>query len=130
MMQHLNSVYVIGKYKKARINQAGSSKVASFQVSVCKSYKDKAGEWQKIWDNVPVKAWGKIAELVEGLPDGCTIMVRGSIKTESWEKDGKKNYATLVNVAAPEGFVQLQAEPGPAPQQHSFDGGNPEDVAF
>lgn len=127
-MQHLNSVYVIGKYKKARINQAGNTRVANFRVGVCKSYKDKEGIWQKQWDDVPVKAWGKLADLVERLPEGCTVMVRGSIKTESWEKEGKKNYATLVNVAFPDGFVQMQAEP--AEQYPAEQNQTPEDSTF
>ena len=45
-----------------------------------------------------VEAWGKMAEEVRGLKQGEFINIKGSIKIEKWEKDGKPRSQKVVTI--------------------------------
>ena len=71
-------------------------------ISVCRVYvavieggqsEDTPANWQNL------TLWREQAErLCEYAQKGDTITVKGSIKTDTWEKDGQTHYKTYVNV--------------------------------
>jgi single-strand DNA-binding protein len=93
----VNKAIILGRLgKDVELKYTGSQKaVASFSVATSESYTDKSGQKQESteWHNVEV--WGKLAELCkEYLQKGSECYVEGSIKTESYEKNGEKKYIT------------------------------------
>ena len=68
--------------------------VTKFRLAVGWKGKDKEGvEW------VPCVAFGKLSEIcAEYLTKGKQVLVVGSYKTRSWEKDGEKRYSTEIVV--------------------------------
>ena len=96
-MASLNKVMIIGhlgKDPELRYTQSGKA-VASFSVATSESWKDKGGQKQENteWHNVVV--WDKMAENAkEYLAKGSSVYIEGSLKTQSWDKDGQKHYKT------------------------------------
>lgn len=51
------------------------------------------------WHRVTV--WGRLAEmLADKLREGAMVLVEGSLRTSSYEKDGQKRYVTDVNASS------------------------------
>lgn len=98
-MSGLNKVIVMGNVgNDPEIRQTSSGQsVCNFNVATNESYEDKSGqrkdrtEWHKI------VVWSKLAEIcAEHLKKGNQVLVEGKLQTNSWEKDGKKNYSTNI----------------------------------
>jgi single-strand DNA-binding protein len=77
------------------------TKRATFSVAVDAGYKDDAGEWQNEVD------WVRVVTFREKLIDktlsepglkGRLAFIDGQLKTRSYEKDGKPQYMTEVQV--------------------------------
>lgn len=86
----------IGKDPEARHLDSGVT-VANFSLATNESYTDKNGNKQTLteWHNVVI--WGKLAEVMEKYgKKGQMIYVEGSLKTESYDKDGGKRYVTKI----------------------------------
>lgn len=73
------------------------NKVASFSLATSEKFKSKDGivtestEWHNI------KIWNNIAEIASKfLKKGDLVSLEGKIKTETWEKDGQKQYKTTI----------------------------------
>lgn len=82
-----NSVHLRGRAgKDAETRMAGTKSVTKFSLATSWS-KDKA-EWHNI------EAWG--SEEAAGVKKGDRIELWGYLKTNSWEKDGRKNYMTVI----------------------------------
>lgn len=64
------------------------------------AYKDKqTGEKKSITDFHNLSADGKLAELIaKHAKKGDPLYIVGSLKTQSWEKDGVKHYKTFVKL--------------------------------
>lgn len=59
--------------------------------------KTKDGQPKDVYEYHKVVVWGKNAELCSRhLKAGSKVLVRGEIRTESYEKEGKKNFITKV----------------------------------
>jgi len=87
----------LGKNPEYRTTQ--NSEFASFSLAISETYKDKSGEKQTSTEWVNCVVWGKLASIVEKyLKKGSKLYVEGKLKTDSYEKDGQKRYATKVNV--------------------------------
>ncbi len=132
-MAGVNKVILIGRVgKDPEVRQAGSSQVASFSLATSEKFKDKSGQMQENteWHNIVL--WGKQAELAgQYVRKGSMLYVEGSIKTETYEKDGQTKYVTKItgrqmqfldskgsNQDAGGGFQQQQGQQfGGAPQQ-------------
>ena len=85
----------LGKAPEMTQTQSGLA-ITKFSIATQDSRK-KGDEWinETDWHNVTV--FGKTAENAEKyLRKGSKVAVHGKIKTDSWEKDGKKNYRTYV----------------------------------
>lgn len=86
----------IGKDPEARHLDSGVT-VANFSLATNESYTDKSGNKQTLteWHNVVI--WGKLAEVMEKYgKKGQMLYVEGSLKTESYDKDGEKRYITKI----------------------------------
>lgn len=73
--------------------------VTSFSIATSEQWKDKQGQKQERteWHNCVV--FGRLAEIAaEYLRKGSQVYVEGSLRTQSWEKDGKKHYKTEIVV--------------------------------
>jgi len=116
----VNKVILLGRVgKQPEIKQVGDNKVANFSLATSEKFKDKNGNKvdQTEWHNVVF--WGKQAELIEQYVNkGDELYIEGSIKTETYEKDGEKRYAvkikgsaiTFVSRAKKEGETHVQGE--------------------
>lgn len=73
--------------------------LAKFSIATKETIQRKDGttESQSTWHNVT--CWGKLAEKCASLRKGNRAYVEGQLKTDSYEKDGKKIYQTFVNAS-------------------------------
>lgn len=68
--------------------------VASFNLAVDRP--GKKDENSKA-DFFRVEAWEKLADIiVQYLQKGSPIIIQGSLRTDSWEKDGERKYITKI----------------------------------
>lgn len=92
----MNKVILIGNLTKdAEIRTTSTGKkVASLSIATSEG-KDSQGN--TLTEYHQLQAWDKLAEIIEKYTTkGKKIAVVGSLKTESWEKDGAKHYKTYV----------------------------------
>lgn len=79
------------------LRQAGSSQVLKLRVATNERYK-KGNEWVESTEYHTVTVWGlRAAALAQILSKGQSVIVRGSLKTRSWDKEGQKHYSTEIN---------------------------------
>ena len=73
--------------------------VVNFTIAVSREYTKASGEKDKITTFVPCEAWDTGAEIIgESFKKGDLVMVEGSLRNESWEKDGVKHNSLKVRV--------------------------------
>ncbi|MDQ3020826.1 MAG: single-stranded DNA-binding protein [Bacteroidota bacterium] len=99
MAKGLNKVMLIGHLgKDPELSYTPSGvAVCKFTIATNESYKGDDGNWveKTEWHNIT--AWRKLAEITsQYLKKGSKIYLEGKIQTDSYEKDGKKNYFTKV----------------------------------
>ena len=120
MSEGLNRVTLLGNLgedPKLRFTQGGTA-VLNIRLATTVSYldKDKAKQERTDWHSVSV--FGKRGEaLSKFLYKGSTILVEGSIRTTSYEKDGEKKYRTEVvasNIVLAGGKRRDDGETAPA----------------
>lgn len=88
-----NLCVIIGRLTKdVELKQVGDSSVANFTMATNKKFGDK--EEVCFFD---VVVWGKLGDIcAKYLHKGSLCMVSGRQRTESWEKDGVKQYRSKV----------------------------------
>ena len=73
--------------------------VVNFCVAINSRYTTKSGEKKEEVEFVNCEAWNRQADIVgEYVKKGTPLIVQGSLKTDSWEKEGQKHYRTKVRV--------------------------------
>jgi single stranded DNA-binding protein len=77
-------------------------------------YKDKAGELQEDVAFVDCKTFGRWAEALAKHRKGDMALAVGRLKTESWEKDGRKQSKLLVICDSVRFFVPQNGSSNPA----------------
>lgn len=111
-MPALNKVMIIGhvgRDAECKYTQSGTA-VANFSVAVSEKYGEKE---TTEWFNVTV--WAKLAEVAgQYIRKGMQIYVEGSQRTETWEKDGVKQYKTTLNARSFQ-FLGKKGDSGEAP---------------
>lgn len=71
--------------------------VTSFSVATSESWKDRSGEKQERTEWHNIVCFKRLAEIAsEYLRKGSKVYVEGSLRTQSWEKDGQKHYRTEI----------------------------------
>ena len=80
-------------------NGKKTTSVVNFTVAVSREYTKASGERDKITTFVPCEAWDTGAEIIgESFKKGDLVMVEGSLRNDSWEKDGVKHNSLKVRV--------------------------------
>jgi len=83
-----------------KVNTNGkSTSVVNFTIAVSREYTKSNGEKDKITTFVPCEAWDTGAEIIGvSFKKGDLVMVEGSLRNDSWEKDGVKHNTLKVRV--------------------------------
>ena len=82
------------------VNSSGKqTAVVNFTVAVSREYTKANGEKDKVTTFVPCEAWDSGAEIIgQSFKKGDLVLVEGSLRNDSWEKDGVKHNTLKVRV--------------------------------
>jgi len=82
------------------VNPSGKqTSVVNFTIAVSREYVKNNGEKDKITSFINCEAWDTGAEIIaESFKKGDLAMVEGSLRNDSWEKDGVKHSTLKVRV--------------------------------
>ena len=124
------------------------TQVCSFSIATNRVYKDKDGKKVENADFHNIVLFARLAELsAQYLKKGSSAYVEGRLQTQSWEKDGVKQYRTEIvadslqfgprtdgggggaRSAAPTGSAPQASQQNSAPEYPEEDI-NPEDIPF
>lgn len=124
-----NKVTLVGRLVRdpeLRYTPSGKA-VANFTLAVDRGFKDKeTGESSA--DFIKITTWDRTAENVGNmLKKGRLVLVDGSIRTGSYEKDGQRIYTTDVQASR---VVFLDRGDKGGNEEKSSSGSNVEDVFF
>jgi single-strand DNA-binding protein len=73
--------------------------VVSFTVAVSKEFTRANGTKDKIVSYIPCEAWDSGAEIIgESFKKGDLVLIEGTVRNDSWEKDGVKHSTLKVRV--------------------------------
>jgi single-strand DNA-binding protein len=73
--------------------------VVNFTVAVSREYTKANGEKDKVTTFVPCEAWDTGAEIIsQSFKKGDLVLVEGSLRNDSWEKDGVKHNSLKIRV--------------------------------
>jgi len=73
--------------------------VVNFTVAVSREFTKANGEQDKITSFIPCEAWDSGAEAIaSSFKKGDLVMIEGSLRNDSWEKDGVKHSTLKVRV--------------------------------
>jgi len=89
----LNKVFLIGRLVADPELQHtnGGTPFSRMRIAVNTPYKDKSGEWQEDTLFIDVVLWGTPSErVVKKLSKGSRVLVVGSLRQSTWEKNGEK----------------------------------------
>ena len=83
-----------------RVNTGGKeTAVVNFTVATSREYTKSNGEKDKVTSFINCEAWDTGAEIIgESFAKGDLVMVEGSLRNDSWEKDGLKHNSFKVRV--------------------------------
>ena len=95
----MNQVVLVGRLTRdpeLRYIPGTGTPVASFTIAIDRDYVKKDGS--KETDFIPIEVMGKLAEVcANNLGKGRLVAVEGSIRVNSYEKDGEKRTYTKVH---------------------------------
>lgn len=101
----MNIVLIKGNLARdpvVRSVQTGNGKttsVVNFTIATSREYVKNNGTKDKIKSFIPCEAWDTGAEIIaNSFAKGDLVMVEGSIRNDSWEKDGVKHSTLKVRV--------------------------------
>lgn len=104
-MKDINNTILVGRLTRTISDdpkdsghlQTGLSYI-KFSIAVNSSKKNESGKYEDVPNFFDVQAYGKLAEnLKPYLQKGTQVVIKGSLKQERWEKDGKTNSRIVVN---------------------------------
>lgn len=84
-----------------KITSANSKEVSvvNFTVAVSREYTKASGDKDKVTTFINCEAWDSGAEVIaDSFKKGDLVMVEGSLRNDSWEKDGVKHNTLRVRV--------------------------------
>lgn len=96
---YLNKAMVYGNLTRDPEMKALPSgmNVTSFSIATNRRFKDRDGNYKDAVDYHNITVFGKQAEnCAKYLKKGSSAYVEGSLRTNSWEKDGVKQYRTEI----------------------------------
>lgn len=82
------------------VNTGGKqTAVVNFTVAVSREYTKADGERDKVTSFINCEAWDSGAEVIsESFKKGDLVLIEGSLRNDSWEKDGVKHSTLKVRV--------------------------------
>lgn len=82
------------------VNTGGKqTSVVNFTVAVSREYTKASGDKDKITSFINCEAWDTGADMIaESFKKGDLVMVEGSLRNDTWEKDGVKHSSLKVRV--------------------------------
>jgi single-strand DNA-binding protein len=90
--------------------------VCTFSIATTERYKDQDGNPQEKTEWHNIKVWRKQAEVAaEYLKKGRQVYIEGRIETQTWEKEGQKNYRTEIVARKILMLGRKEEEVGPTP---------------
>ena len=101
-------VGLLGADAEVRTTNAGKT-VTNMRIAVTSSWKDASGNRQEdtLW--ITAKSWQNHPQFIrDQLVKGAPVAVLGTLREESWEKDGVKQSRITVNVDRLEVFARSQ----------------------
>lgn len=123
----MNRVTLIGKLgadPELKVLNGGKS-VCNFRVACSEKYKDASGADKEVTEWVNCVLWGKSGEyLAKNAQKGSKVFIEGSLKTETYEKNGEKRYATKVNARFVEVIASGKRSDSPAGRAATPDTGD------
>ena len=96
---YLNKAMIYGNLTRDPEMKALPSgmQVCTFSLATNRTYNDRDGKRQEAVDYHNITVFGKTAEnCAKYLLKGASAYVEGSLRTNSWEKDGVKQYRTEI----------------------------------
>lgn len=114
----MNTCTLIGRVgKDAQHKPDVGQGLATFSLATNERWKDKHGEWQDstTWHNVVVWGEKQSARAASIAKKGVLLMVIGSIKSRSYDKDGEKRTAVEINAQTVEQLVAREKPDGSEP---------------
>ena len=85
--------------RKIESSNGKSVSVVNFTVAVSREYTKASGEKDKVTTFINCEAWDSGAEIIaDSFRKGDLVMVEGSLRNDSWEKDGVKHSTLRVRV--------------------------------
>ncbi len=135
---YLNKAMVYGNLTRDPELKAlpSGTQVCTFALATNRTWNDKDGKKQEAVEYHNVIAFGKQAEvLAKYMTKGNAIYVEGRLQTQSWEKDGTKDYRTEVVVenfqfGAKSGQSETKQESPSVIPDYPEEEINPEDIPF
>ncbi|NBW09720.1 MAG: single-stranded DNA-binding protein [Caulobacteraceae bacterium] len=103
-----------------RVVNAGGKQtsVINFTVAVSKDYTKANGEKDKIASFINCEAWDSGAEMIaESFKKGDSVMIEGSLRNDTWEKDGVKHSSLKVRVNNFSKITKLSRSPSKSENQ-------------
>jgi single-strand DNA-binding protein len=95
--------------------------VVNFTIAVNRDYVKANGERDKITSFINCEAWDSGAETIaESLKKGDLVMVEGSLRNDSWEKDGVKHSSLKVRVNNFSKITKLSRAKSEEPESVAF----------
>ena len=99
----------LGKDPETRTTQTGKE-VTTFSIGVNEYYTAANGEQQQLTTWVRCVAWGTWARVAATLKKGSFVEVKGKLRVRTYQKDGKTQYATEINVNDIASPIRLRRE--------------------
>jgi single-strand DNA-binding protein len=134
-MANLNKVMLIGRVGRdpESVNTTAGSTVCKFSLATDESYKDKNGNKveRTEWHNIVT--FGTLAVNCGNLlTKGMLVYIEGKIKTETWDKDGVKQYKTMIGATVMQILEKKEAKPAPSSynQAKGFNPTAEDDIPF
>lgn len=127
-MKNLNIAQVIGNLTRdpELKTTKGGTEVCSFSIATSRKWTSKDGDKKEEVEYHNCIAWGKLATIVADYArKGEPVYVSGHLNTQSWEKDGHKNYRTEIVV---DDFILLGQKRDGASKPSRGDDREPEDT--
>ena len=121
-MKNINIVCLSGNVvRDAESRHNSGTPIATFSVAVNESRKDQSGNWVESTNYVDCVLFGKLAEsIMPKLVKGAHVLLSGSLRQSSWEREGQKHSKLEVIVRDIEVQPRAQAAQQKAPWSDEY----------
>lgn len=111
-----------------KVNTGGKqTSVVNFTVAVSREYTKNNGEKDKVTSFINCEAWDTGADMIgASFKKGDLVLVEGSLRNDTWEKDGVKHSTLKIRVNNFSKITKLSKNRGPAGEEGEL----AEQVAF